>query len=226
MARLRRARSGGFTLLELLIAITLLALLLAVLFGGLRTGSRVWEAGDQRSDDLARLQAAQGFLRRQIGDLFPLQKERPTDGSGSVAVSGTKNSFAFAGLLPTHFDFVGFQTITVAVSENRDGRHLTVQWEPFDDNTIVQQQIDSDERQSTLVENVASVRFAYFGAEEDGGDARWFDEWLDRDLPPALVRLSLEFDEGDRRYWPTLVVRVPSTVVSIDPDGEADNDRE
>ena len=39
----------GFTLLELLIAMTLLGLLMLGLFGGLRLGARVWEAGDARA---------------------------------------------------------------------------------------------------------------------------------------------------------------------------------
>jgi prepilin-type N-terminal cleavage/methylation domain-containing protein len=42
----RRATEHGFTLLELLVAITLLGLLMAALFGGLRLGARVWETAD------------------------------------------------------------------------------------------------------------------------------------------------------------------------------------
>jgi prepilin-type N-terminal cleavage/methylation domain-containing protein len=37
------AADAGLTLLELLVAITLLGLLMAALFGGLRLGARAWE---------------------------------------------------------------------------------------------------------------------------------------------------------------------------------------
>ena len=209
------SRSDGFTLLELLVAMTLLALLLAILFGGLRTGSRVWEAGDQRSDDLARLQAAQSFLRRQIGDLFPLHLEDGSRDAPVVAVAGDETSFSFAGLLPTHFDFTGFQTISVGVIDKSDGRHLAVEWWPFDAEDTAPATVP-DERRSLLIENVESARFSYFGADEQDGAARWVDEWRDWQAPPSLVSIAVTFDGGDRRYWPTLVIRVPSTAPPIE----------
>ena len=53
-----RAAERGFTLLELLVAITLLGLLMAALFGGLRLGTRVWETADARLDSSANRRAA------------------------------------------------------------------------------------------------------------------------------------------------------------------------
>ena len=41
-------RNAGFTLVELLVAITLLALVSAALFGGLRFGARAWESATSR----------------------------------------------------------------------------------------------------------------------------------------------------------------------------------
>ncbi len=58
----------GFTLLELLVAITLLGLLMAALFGGLRLGARVWETGETRLDASARVQIVQDFLRQRLAE--------------------------------------------------------------------------------------------------------------------------------------------------------------
>ena len=45
-----RARAAGFTLLETVIALTLLAMMLGLLFAGLRMGVRAWDAGTGRGD--------------------------------------------------------------------------------------------------------------------------------------------------------------------------------
>ena len=66
MKRMENARERGFTLIEILIAMTLLGLLMAMLSGGLRLGTRAWEASDTRSAELARLEAVQGFIRRSL----------------------------------------------------------------------------------------------------------------------------------------------------------------
>ena len=56
--RAGQAAAHGFTLLELLAAIMLLGLLMAVLFGGLRLGARVWETADARLDPSSSLHTA------------------------------------------------------------------------------------------------------------------------------------------------------------------------
>ena len=49
--------AAGFTLVEILVAITLLGLLMAALFGGVQLGVRAWEASEARLDDSSRLPA-------------------------------------------------------------------------------------------------------------------------------------------------------------------------
>ena len=71
----------GFTLLEILVAITLLGLLMAALFGGVRLGVRAWEASGTRLDNDTRLTAVQDFLR-----------DRLTQARGSEASAATSQS--------------------------------------------------------------------------------------------------------------------------------------
>ena len=215
-----RPRESGFTLLEMLVAATLLALLMAVLFGGLRTGSRVWEASAVRGDDLARLQSAHSFLRQRIGELYPLRLTVSAGALSSLAFNGTSSSLTFTGLLPAHFNVGGFQTIHIEASEEEDRRDLTVAWLPFDargsgSNT------PSEDQKTHLIENVAEVRFSYFGAPEPGDEPTWLDEWRAQSAPPSLVRIEVSFQENDRRYWPELVVRVASSGA---PPGAAADD--
>src|SRR5579864_2460479 len=63
---------AGFTLLELLISLTLLAVLSAILFGGLRFGTRAWERSEVMASETDEIAIAQNFLRRQLSDAYPL----------------------------------------------------------------------------------------------------------------------------------------------------------
>ena len=66
-----RLRQQGFTLLELLIALTLLGLILVLLFGGLRLGVRSWDASQQQIDTLNSLRSLESFLRREMSVAQP-----------------------------------------------------------------------------------------------------------------------------------------------------------
>jgi general secretion pathway protein J len=198
--------SRGFTLLELLVSMTLLGLILALLFGGLRTGSRVWEAGDRRADDLARIETVHGFLRGQVSALYPLG-ESPLAGDTPLAtVAGERERLRFVGLLPSHFNVGGFQTIEVGAVA-RDGKlDLGLAWWPYVPGEPAPEEPDEDST-AVLLEDVAGVAFAYFGATEEGVERAWTEDWLDQPEPPELVRLRVAFPEGDRRYWPELIIR-------------------
>ncbi len=215
---MRRAR--GFTLLELLVSMTLLALILTLLFGGLRTGTRVWEAGAERADNLARLQASQGFLRRQIGGLYPLA-ERDRNGPPESSFEGTREHARFIGLLPAHFGFSGFQRIEVGLVDDDDGRHLGVSWQAYG----AEEMLSEEDRRALLIEHVEAVELSYFGAKRRRGEARWEDDWRAAEQAPRLVRLRLSFAHGDRRVWPELVVRTAiDTVLPASRDIDQDED--
>ncbi|MCH8035911.1 MAG: prepilin-type N-terminal cleavage/methylation domain-containing protein [Proteobacteria bacterium] len=88
MKKVANGRQRGFTLIEILIAMTLLGLLMAMLFGGLRLGTRAWEASDARSAELARLEAVHGFIRRALTGAYPLLR---------TETGGAKRRIAFTG---------------------------------------------------------------------------------------------------------------------------------
>ena len=63
-------RQAGFTLVELLVAMTLLAFLSVSLFGGLRFGARSWEAVVDSSAERDDIASTQTFLRDRLAQLM------------------------------------------------------------------------------------------------------------------------------------------------------------
>ena len=197
--------SRGFTLLELLVSMTLLGLILALLFGGLRTGNRVWEASDSRSDAVARIQTVHGFLRGRVSALTPLGSAAVAGDEPVAAFEGERTRLRFVAMLPSHFNVGGFQTIEVGLVEREGARDLGLAWWPYLPGG--EPPVEPDEDSSmVLLEDVAEVAFDYFGAAGEDSMRAWTERWLDQPAPPELVRLTVAFRRGDRRYWPDLII--------------------
>ena len=65
-------RNDGFTLLEVLVAVVIMAVIMTTAFGALRLGGRSWEAGVTRASDNERFRAVADLLRRQVHQVIPM----------------------------------------------------------------------------------------------------------------------------------------------------------
>ena len=64
-------KERGFTLLEMLIALSIVAALLAILLGGLRVGLAAWRQGDERAEAHQHLRSVAELLTRSVAGIFP-----------------------------------------------------------------------------------------------------------------------------------------------------------
>ena len=66
-----RASRRGFTLIEVVIALTIVATLLVVMFAGLRVGMAAWQRGDERAETLQRTRSITQILTRSLAATHP-----------------------------------------------------------------------------------------------------------------------------------------------------------
>src|SRR5262249_34510210 len=100
-AAVRRIRSAsGFTLIEVLVSIALLAVLLAASLAGIRTVTRAAAAGSLAAERTNKLRVTQEFLRHELMQALgtPFQQEETT-GKARVFV-GEAQSFTFVAPMP------------------------------------------------------------------------------------------------------------------------------
>ncbi len=214
-------REAGFTLLELLVALSVLAVLMVLMFGGLRFGARVWESGDSALRGLADLQTAANFIRRRIAQSVPRSAQPGlAEPEGALAASGFRgapDALELTTLAPSRLMPGGLYDIALGLDGGGrgGGQRLSVWWRPIGRAAGGERPpIDQDERtrQVVLLEGIADLRLRYFGQGDDVNETpQWHDRWEGMLAPPILVSVRVEFPPGDRRVWPELVVAPEAT---------------
>jgi len=110
----------GFTLVELLVSIVLLAMLTTALFGGVTLGTRVWATGERATAELARIRAAQIQLSDLLSRAYPLVI-RSEGGDPHVDFEGASASIDFLTAAPSDIAPGGLARITVQLDQDADG---------------------------------------------------------------------------------------------------------
>jgi len=212
-------RSAAFTLVELLVALVLLSLLFVLLTSSLQFGTKVWSrTGDE---DRPEAVAAENFLRRILSEARPIIIEADPNRPRRVFFTGNKESIRFVTILPGQFGTGGFYEVAIYTPQNSD--RVEMSWRLFRrTNAVVGPAFP--EQHSILISRVASLRFSYFGERGAGyirseEPPRWYDDWRDLQYLPDLIRMHVEFVEGEK-VWPDLVVKpmVESLNLTIDPE--------
>lgn len=119
--RAPKVTTQGFTLVERLVGLTLMALLSVILFGGLRFGMRAWEAGGEHVEQASRLDTMQNLLRRQVSQARLPELDAGTESRPLPAFVGEPERLQFIAPLPAHRGAGGSYLFHLAVAEG-DGR--------------------------------------------------------------------------------------------------------
>ena len=194
-----RDRQAGFTLLEMLVVVTVLGLLMVGLTQGVRAGLALWEAQTRRVGETSELDAAARILRSPLGAFAPTQAAASSaDTASGTEFKGTVDSVTFVGDLPTGLGTTRRANITV---ELRQGR-LVLRWTPRRHEFSTAPPPEAVETE--LIRQVDRLEMAYWGTGSPDQPAGWRAEW-DGAAIPELIRLRLFFAAGDRRRFPDLI---------------------
>jgi prepilin-type N-terminal cleavage/methylation domain-containing protein len=189
----------GLTLLELLVALSVLALAAVVAGGGLGVLGRALERERRETAAVGALAAAQELVRRELGRALPLDWGPPR--RPLVAFLGTADRVRFVTAPPAWHAGSGLQLWELALEDAGRGRVLRVRRAE-----LVRDGSGFDrlaEAEAVTLATVAPGRgFAFFGPDEDGRGRRWWERWDGRPVLPEAVRL------GDPEGPGALVVRL------------------
>jgi prepilin-type N-terminal cleavage/methylation domain-containing protein len=207
----------GFTLLELLISVALLVLLTTILFEGLRLGTHHLGQQSDRLDRASRIALAQNFLRAQLADARPVTT--PATAQRTIVFDGRPDGIEFISVAPESVAVGGLQALSVDYDKGTGttGGELLLRWRPYGGTSPT---VPSTVRNSLLLDHVRSAEFAYFGTTSPDQPSVWHVTWQDMAYLPSLVRVSLEFSDGQR--MPELIVALrlsPAGTTSLQARG-------
>lgn len=186
-------RQRGFTLFEVLVALTLMALLTVVLFGGFRAGLRSWQALDSHVASVDGVRRLSDLLYRHLSQIMAVQL-KDKDFRPVPAFSGESGRLQYVAPLSMS---VGDVPHLVEISNAPTGRTgVWIRFAPVRPGQTAEQLLGGSTYQR--VGEDVSVNFSYF---VDG-------QWLDRappGAPPALVAVELRSRETS---WPKMIISV------------------
>ena len=194
----------GFTLIELTVALVLMAGMAAVMFGSLSLAGRSWDSGEAKATQASDMRSTQTYLRSQLSAQYPQRLWKALE--LPLLFGGERDEIRFAAAMPARVAEGGVYLFRVAVVKSGDKSQL-VQERMVPDVSALEPPEFRDADRSVLAEGIAEMRIGYFGRDAQAADVdtpTWRDKWDDKQRLPLLVRIDVKPEKG--QAWPTLVV--------------------
>jgi prepilin-type N-terminal cleavage/methylation domain-containing protein len=202
----RRRVGAGFTLVELLVSMAVLALVALTMMGGLRFVLQALASTDGRREALEELTLGLAVLRGELERAEPLMLK--VGQQDFVLFEGTPERLRFANVEPPYLAGAPYLVHEYGIVPEGGGTYrVEVRRAPLDpaspDLAVVQEALPR-----TVLRVGPPLRFTYFGQLRERDPRGWHEEWPRGPRLPEAIRLA----EGDEPSWPELVVPLRITV--------------
>jgi general secretion pathway protein J len=199
MSRSKFFTTTGFTLLEVIVTMTILGLILLIISGAFRLGLSAWERGESTREEYQKVRAISQLVCQQIKSSIPYKIKTQKAEGDYLAFEGKPHSLKFVSALPIKArEPQGFVYAIYEFQEGGEEGGRLVYYEQRVLNKNFFEEKPDEELGVSLCEGVSDVRFEYFREAdlEESKTEGWIDEWNtkeEKELPKALrMKITLK----------------------------------
>lgn len=198
--------STGFTLIEVLVGLTLLGLILTMVFSALYTTSQSWQAGDNQANTNDAHRLGLDFIHREIRQAVPVFYLEKDD--NRLLFNGERESLQFVSRLPAHRGGSDLYLAALELDKENQALRFSYRLLQIDPGSFTLD--DEHSKHKNILRPISAIELTYYGRESPNEEPSWHDTWEEREQMPQLVRLKILSAGADK--WPELYISVPSSM--------------
>jgi type II secretion system protein J len=201
---------GGSTLVELLVAMTIFALLSALLIEVLSGARQLLRVRDTASSE-GSMAAVRMAISNLVSGARPIRQLSGSVNEGMM-LDGKKNVVRFVTGYAPKGQYGGLYESVLRGETAGDGSE--------DQNLVLEQSLYRAPkngfaqqarplRRSILLDGVSSITFKYYGRLQPQQNRRWSEAWSSATALPERVSIEVTFANSSARTWHPLIVELP-----------------
>lgn len=229
------AREGGFTLLELVVALTVFGLVGLGLFGVIVLGARSAGSGERITEQARRYRIANAVISGQIAAIAPIQLPKQDkgdslgeddDGDENAAEPfffGQSDTLEFVTMAPQRPDASGMAIVRYWVEDGMlrmSERPVFTAYASTKKRRKLGHDVGDDTVETTLLYDVDSATFSY---QRQSDTDEWLDTWdaVEEEKLPACIRIDVKPSAAG---GPDFYHEVPVMVAAYNQVADVDED--
>jgi len=218
---MKNRRCPGFTLIEVIVAMTILGFILVIIYQVFRLSLFSWEKGESAAEEYQKIRIVSQLLSQQVKSTFPYEIKTQKAESNYLAFEGKKQSLRFVSAFPAKSRRPeGLVFAVYDYKEGGRGQGSLVLYEQRVLNKDFFEETLKKDTGVTLLEGLSELRFEYYreADPENNKTEGWFDDWNAKEEKrlPKAVRMTLTFgNEKEEKQKPpmTLLVSIPANKI-------------
>ena len=207
----------GFTLIEVVVTLTILGFILLIIFGAFRLGLSAWERGESTKEEYQKVRIISQLISQQIKSIVAYKIKTQQAEGNYLAFEGKAHSLRFVSALPIKAKQAeGFVYAIYDFKEggSEGGRLVLYEQRALNKDFFAEE--PKEESAVSLLEGVSNVRFEYYREEDPLKNQKeeWVEEWNakeERELPKTIRMTITQKDQKDKEEFPiTILASLPA----------------
>lgn len=212
----QKMASRGFTLLELLVVMSLLSIIMVGLTSALRTMAQTETKIDRRLEQLEETRVVRAFLLQTLGRVSAQKMDAPgATGKTMVPFEATADSLMWVGIMPARAHLGGRYFFRLAMEDTGTEKALVLRFAPWSPNLMLPDWTQTENR--ILLKGIDRLEVQAQGLAPQGYSAAvpwpvgWQQGWPVGDVLPEQLRMKWVDAQGQGPEWTMALRALPQS---------------